>query len=150
LANSGITILWAGVGNIEPDEEAIEAKKEGEPVQEKDVAISVVRQRVASWQAKWQRRAVEREADGEAKAIRIVEHARAQALAELVNAVEEGFRELEAHDNAAQPGHVIALSFINAVEQMLSSPDLPEALEGTGGAQATIEDVRRLIQSSGD
>jgi hypothetical protein len=105
---------------------------------------------VTSWQVSRQARDREREARGEAEAIRIVEQARAQALTELIKTAAEGFREISA-SGAAHPSDVVALSFVNAVEQMLSSQALPEPLviaEGAAGFPG-IRGIRsRLLLSS--
>ena len=131
-----------GIHNIVPVE--FDNAAEGEE------PVRVAEQRVSNWQARWQRRAAEREARGEAEAIRIVEQARARALTELINAVEEGFRDITAHGNAARPEDVIALSFINAVEQMLDrQQDQPNFLNPIDPL-TTPQDIRRLMQSSGE
>ena len=144
MADSGIDILGVAMGNIEPDEEPGH-----EPGRAEMPAISVTEQRVSSWQAKWQRRVTERTARGEAEAIRIVEEARAKALTELVNAVEEGFRVMASHGNAAEPGKVIALSFVNAVEQMLAKKELPTSLGGAD-PQRTLQNIQRRMLGSTD
>ena len=98
---------------------------------------------MTSWQVEWQRRAAERLAHGDAQATRILEQARAQVLTELIHAVEEGFREMAA-SGAAQPNDVIALSFVNAFEQMLSAQEAPDAL-GTASTRSTLQTVRRMM-----
>ncbi len=147
MVGTGIEIIGVGLGNIEPIDPPLEKDQEAaaRPGDKKPVRVS--EQRVNSWQARWQRRAVERAARGEAEAIRIVEQARAQALTELINAVAEGFREMEAHGNAAQPGDVIALSFINAVEQMLARQEQSLAPLDT---LTTPQDMRRLLHAAGE
>jgi len=147
MVGSGIEIIGVGIGNIEPiDPERVESHQKVRPGETE--LVRVTDQRVSNWQARWQRRAIEREVSGEAEAIRIVEQARVQALTELINAVEEGFREMEAHGNAAQPGDVIALSFINAVEQMLARPQERSQHLSPLYTLTTPQDIRRLMQSS--
>jgi regulator of protease activity HflC (stomatin/prohibitin superfamily) len=142
MTGTGIEIIGVGIHNIVPVE--LEARSdEKEPVR-------VAEQRVSNWQARWQRRAAEREARGEAEAIRIVEQARGRALTELINAVEEGFREMAAHGNAARPEDVIALSFINAVEQMLARQQAQPNFLSPIDPLTTARDIRRLMQPAGE
>jgi hypothetical protein len=168
LAGTGIEVFGAGLGNIQADEASADDKSRQEtgtmvvPVagtivyinaaeegphlatgEKKPVPVNVADQRVASWQVEWQRRATERLAHGEAQATRILQQARAQVLAELIHAVEEGFREMAAA-GATGPNDVIALSFINAVEQMLAGQEAPESL-GAASTRSTLQTVRRLM-----
>jgi regulator of protease activity HflC (stomatin/prohibitin superfamily) len=142
MNDAGIEVLGVGMANIEPDERPGSMVQGGEA---EEVHLSVTEQRLASWQAEWRRRAAEREARSEAEAIRILEQARAQVFTELIKAVEEGFRELA--KDAATPHDVIALSFVNAVEQMLASRDVPVWL-GVDDTRSTVQAIRRLMQLS--
>jgi hypothetical protein len=143
LAGTGIEVFGAGLGNIQPDEPPAGDKSRPAAGAEKATWVNVPEQRVASWQVEWQRRAAERLAHGEAQATRIMEQARAQVLTELIHAVEEGFREMAA-TGAAQPNDVIALSFVNAFEQMLSAQEAPESL-GAASTRSTLQTVRRMM-----
>jgi regulator of protease activity HflC (stomatin/prohibitin superfamily) len=143
MVGSGIEIIGVGFANIEPDD-SLDGQSRG--TGEEEGLVNVATQRVNSWQVKWQRRANARRAEGEAEAIRILEQARAKALIELINAVEEGFREMASHDNGAQPGDIIALSFVSAIEQMLSQQNFPKPLE-IFNTQSTLQEIRRLMLS---
>jgi hypothetical protein len=148
LAGTGIEIFGAGLGNIQPDEPEPPADDKSRPAagEEKSPWVDVAAQRVASWQVEWQRQAVERTARSQAQATRILQQARARVLTELIHAVEEGFREMVAQstEGGATPDDVVALSFINAVEQIVSAQEAPDAL-GTASTRSTLQDVRRLM-----
>jgi hypothetical protein len=143
LAATGIEVFGAGLGNIQPDDPPTDDKARPAAGAEKAAWVNVPDQRVASWQVEWQRRAAERLAHGDAQATRILEQARAQVLTELIHAVEEGFREMAA-SGAATPNDVIALSFVNAFEQMLSAQKAPESL-GAASTRSTLQAVRHMI-----
>jgi len=144
MKDTGIDIIFEAIGNIEPDDPA-NAEKSGENGED---AVSIARRQVERWQAGWQRQAAAHRAKGQAEAIKIVEKARAKALADLIQKVGQGFRDLQKTNTAADERHIIALSFINAVEQMLSQQNLPRTIEG-GSAPQTFKDIRRLIETSG-
>lgn len=143
MVGSGVEIIGVGFANIEPDD-PLDGQRRG--TDQEEGLINVATQRINSWQVKWQRRASVRRAEGEAEAIRILEQARAKALIELINAVEEGFREMASHDNGAQPGDIIALSFVSAIEQMLSQQNFPKPLE-IFDTQSTLQEIRQLMLS---
>ncbi len=143
MVGSGVEIIGVGFANIEPDD-PLESQRRG--ADERESLVNVATQRINSWQVKWQRRASVRQAEGEAEALRILEQARAKALIELINAVEEGFREMASHDNGAQPGDIIALSFVSAIEQMLSQQNFPKPLE-VFDTQSTLQEIRQLMLS---
>jgi regulator of protease activity HflC (stomatin/prohibitin superfamily) len=144
MIDSGVHIIGVGVGNIEPIELPVDIAIIDA---EKEAPVNIAEQRVTSWGAEWRRRATERRARGEAEAVRILEQARAQALTELIYAVDEGFREISASGNVTHPDDVVALSFISSVEQVLSSQDLPDPL-GMADPGSTIRAIRRLIALS--
>jgi regulator of protease activity HflC (stomatin/prohibitin superfamily) len=168
LAGTGIEVIGAGLSNIQPDDPSpddkprpaaggavvpgggtivyVNAAGEGlHPAagEEKPPWVNVTEQRVTRWGVEWQRQAAERTACGEAQATRILEHARAQVLAEFIHAVAEGFREMAA-TGVATPNDVIALSFVNAVEQMLTGQNAPESL-GASKTRSTMQSVRRMM-----
>lgn len=152
MAGTGIDIPGVGIGNFVPNDDLAEQERK-RPAGQKEydsVPIHIKEQRIDSWKAKWQRKAIEREARGEAEAIQILEQARARALTELINSVSQGFKEIEANGNAVRPDEIIALSFINAIEQVLSRQDLPHSLDGDNPPQSTMQDVRRLMFRTGN
>jgi regulator of protease activity HflC (stomatin/prohibitin superfamily) len=114
----GIRVLGVGLGNIEVEDEA------------------VLDQRVRSWAARWERRRLEREAEGDAEATRLIEEARADAQRQMIEAITEAFQQL-ADTGTSVPPHVIALRFIDVLDEMATSPDvqrwLPQAARGVPG-----------------
>jgi len=108
----GIQVLAVGLGNIEVEDE------------------EVLKQRVKSWAARWERRRLEREAWGEAEAIRLIEKARADAQRQMIAAITEAFQQL-ADTQTPVPAHVIALRFIDVLESMAASPEVQELLPET-------------------
>jgi regulator of protease activity HflC (stomatin/prohibitin superfamily) len=111
----GIHVLGLGLGNIEVEDKA------------------VLEQRVHSWAARWERQRLEREAEGDAEATRLIEEARADAQRRMIEAITEAFQQL-ADTGTSIPPHVIALRFIDVLDEMASSPDvqqwLPEMARG--------------------
>jgi regulator of protease activity HflC (stomatin/prohibitin superfamily) len=111
----GIQVLGVGLGNIEVEDE------------------EVLRQRAASWRAGWEQRRLEKEAQGEAEAIRLIEEARADAQRQMIVAITEAFQQL-ADAGTPVPAHVIALRFIDVLEDAAASPSvqqlLPESVQG--------------------
>ena len=108
----GIHAVAVGLGNIE-----IEDQK-------------VLDQRAESWAARWERRRLEREAQGEAKATRLIEKARADAQRQMIVAITEAFQQL-ADTQTTVPPHVIALRFIDVLENLTISPGVQELLPET-------------------
>ena len=108
----GIHVLAVGLGNIEVEDE------------------EVLEQRVRSWAAHWERRRLEREAQGDAEAIRLIEEARADAQRQMIMAITEAFQQLR-DTGTSIPPHVIALRFIDILDDIATSPAvqqwLPEA-----------------------
>ncbi len=145
MSETGIHIIFVAIGNIEPADPPVPEKSDGNGDRN---AVPIARRQVERWQARWQRQATVQRAGGQAEAIRLVEQARARALADLIDKVAHSFRNLKRTTTAADERHIIALSFINAVEQMLSRQNLPQALAENNAPQ-TFQDIRRLIESSG-
>jgi regulator of protease activity HflC (stomatin/prohibitin superfamily) len=111
----GIQVLGVGLGNIEVEDE------------------EVIKQRAESWQASWERRRLEKEAQGSAEAIRLIEEARADAQRQMIVSITEAFQQL-ADAGTPVPAHVIALRFIDVLEDAATSPSvqqlLPESVQG--------------------
>jgi hypothetical protein len=81
------------------------------------VDTAVVRQRVASWQASWSRKAVLEHARGEADVIRYMETAKAFAQLQLIQAIVRGFQDLPDSDSTVR-SQMIVLRFVEALRQM--------------------------------
>ena len=109
LKPHGIQVIGIGLGNIEVEDE------------------EVLTQRAESWKADWERRRLEIEAQGEAKAIRLIEQARADAQRQMIAAITEAFQQL-ADTGTPVPAHVIALRFIDVLEDVATSPTVQELL----------------------
>jgi regulator of protease activity HflC (stomatin/prohibitin superfamily) len=75
---------------------------------------------ISNWQVEWQRRARVLEAEGEAKATQLTEEARAEAQANMIQALTEGFR-IAVSDSTSKDvaGQVIALRFIDTLEALM-------------------------------
>lgn len=111
----GIHALAVGVGNIEVEDE------------------EVLKQRVESWRARWERRRLEKAAQGNAEATRLIQAARADAHRQMIRAITEALQQL-ADTQTPVPTHAIALRFIDILEDMGTSPGvrelLPESMRG--------------------
>ncbi len=139
LAGTGIEVFGAGLGNIQPDEP---------PAGEGKLApVNVAAQRVSSWGVDLQQQTVVCTARSEAQATEILDSARAQVLTKFIQAVAQGFHQMVTKGAAdgATPNDVIALSFINAVEEMLAAQDSPES-PGVASTRSTFQTVRRLMR----
>jgi regulator of protease activity HflC (stomatin/prohibitin superfamily) len=123
----GIDVIGVGLGNIEVEDE------------------KVLRQRAESWRARWERRRVEKEAQGDAEAIRLIEEARVDAQRQMIGAVTEAFQQL-ADAETPVPAHVIALRFIDVLENVAASPPVQELLPET--VQVLPAQLRLLVERS--
>ena len=111
----GIEVTGAGLGGIEVDDE------------------DVREQWVESWKSDWERRRMEREAQGEAEATRLIEEARADVQRQMIATITEALHQL-AETGTSVPPQVIALRFIDVLENVAASQPvqelLPETVEG--------------------
>jgi len=123
----GIEVLGLGLGNIEVEDKA------------------VLEQRVHSWAARWERRRLEREAEGDAEATRLIEEARADAQRHMIEAITEAFQQL-ADTGTSVPPHVIALRFIDVLDEMAASPGVQQWLPA---AARGVPDRLRLLMEPG-
>jgi len=123
----GIEVLGAGLGTIEVEDE------------------EVLKQRVESWRASWERRRLERKAQGDAETTRMIEEARADAQRQMVAAINEAFQQL-ADTGTPVPAHVIALRFIDVLEDVAASQPVQELLPET--AQDVPAQLRLLVEQA--
>jgi regulator of protease activity HflC (stomatin/prohibitin superfamily) len=79
---------------------------------------------------------------GEAEYIRLVESARAQAQAEMIRTISEGFERAGAAKETTP--EMIALRFIEALEKMIQSPAVQQVLPP--GQAETVEAMRRSAE----
>ncbi|MBI5567376.1 MAG: hypothetical protein HY870_20925 [Chloroflexi bacterium] len=78
----------------------------------------VSKQRLASWRAEWNRRAVVLDAQGKAKILQLTEEARAESQANMIQALTEGFR-IATEANPKLSHEVMALRFIDTLEALM-------------------------------
>ena len=123
----GIEVLGVGLGNIEVEDE------------------DVLRQRVENWRVTWERRRLETEAQGGAEAVRLIEGARADAQRQMIVAITEAFQQL-ADAGTPVPAHVIALRFIDVLEEAAASPPVQALLPES--AQELPAQLRFLMKQS--
>jgi regulator of protease activity HflC (stomatin/prohibitin superfamily) len=132
MAPHGIEVLGVGLGNIE--------------VEDKEV----LKQRVETWRASWERRRMEKEAQGEAEAIRLIEDARADAQRQMIVAITEAFQQM-ADSGTPVPPHVIALRFIDVLEDVAAAQPVHELLpEKVQGIPAQLRLLLEQDTPSGD
>jgi len=125
----GIHVLAVGLGNIQVEDE------------------QVLEQRVESWGARWERRRSEKEALGDAEAFRLIEEARADAQRQMIVAITETFQQL-ADTQTPVSDHVIALRFIDVLEDIASSSEVMELLPEATRLLPT--QLRSLMEPAGD
>jgi hypothetical protein len=125
LLPKGIEALSGGISNLLP------------------VDDQLLQQRIGNWQAEWERKIAEEMGRGEAEYIRMVESARAQAQAEMIRTISEGFERAGAIENIST--EVIALRFVEALEKIIQSPDVRQALPPASAE--TVEAMKRSFES---
>jgi regulator of protease activity HflC (stomatin/prohibitin superfamily) len=123
----GIQVLGVGLGNIEVEDE------------------EVLRQRMEIWRTSWERRRLEREAQGEAEAMRLTEEARADAQRQMIAAISEALQQLK-ETGTPVPAHLIALRFIDVLEDVAASQPVQELLPET--AQDIPAQLRLLVEQA--
>ncbi len=132
----GIDVKAIGIGNIEVEDE------------------EVLAQRVESWASRWERRRLARESEGEAEVIRLLEKARASVQRQMIGAITEAFQQLS-ETQTTMPPYVIALRFIDILENLTTSSELqdwlPQAAEYMPGRlrSAVERDLDRQGESQG-
>ena len=121
----GIQVLGAGLGNFEVEDE------------------EVLKQRTENWRASWGRRRLEREAQGEAEATRLIEEAGADVQRQMITAISEALQQLR-ETGTPVPAHLIALRFIDVLEDVAASQPVQELLPET--AQDIPAQLRLLVE----
>ncbi|HZY45628.1 MAG TPA: NBR1-Ig-like domain-containing protein [Anaerolineae bacterium] len=105
VAPSGIDILNMEIGIVEPPA---------------DIKGHVTEQRISNWMIEWKRRATILKSEGDAIAMQAQEEAHAEAQANMIQALTEGFR-IATAGNASVSSEVIAMRFIDALEALMHS-----------------------------
>jgi SPFH domain / Band 7 family len=125
LSTVGIEPLGGGISNLLPADNQL------------------LQQRIGNWQAEWERRITAEIGKGEADYIRMVESARAQAQADMIRTISEGFE--RAGPSEQITSEVIALRFVEAMEKMIQSPEVQQALPPASAE--TVEAMKRSIET---
>lgn len=102
-SSQGIELLDMTMGVIEPQ----------------DKYQHIANQIIANWKIEWERRAKLLTAQAEAKRTQLLEEARAEAQANMIQALNEGFR-IAMEDNPQGSRDIIALRFIDTLETRLT------------------------------
>ena len=108
----GIEILDMTLGVIEPQ----------------DKYPHIASQIIANWKIEWERRARLLEAQTEARRTQLLEEARAEAQANMIQALSEGFR-IAVGDNPELSKDVIALRYIDTLETRLTIQSSDEHID---------------------
>ena len=125
LGAVGIEPLGGGISNLLPADNQL------------------LQHRIGNWQAEWERRITAEIGKGEADYIHIVESARAQAQADMIRTISEGFE--RAGPSEQITSEVIALRFVEALEKMIQSPEVQQALPPASAE--TVEAMKRSIET---
>jgi len=112
MESHGVEVIAVSLGNLEVEDE------------------EVLRQRAENWRAIWERGRLEKEAQGDAEAIRLIEEARADAQRQMIVAITEAFQQL-AETGTPVPAQVIALRFIDVLEEVATASPVQELLPET-------------------
>jgi regulator of protease activity HflC (stomatin/prohibitin superfamily) len=110
LPNYGIRIPGGGISNLLPAD--------------KD---AVLKRRAMNWQTQWQRKMLERRGLAEAEAERLIGQTRAQVQVEMIQNISEAIAEVTTDDREGI-FNMIALRFIESLNQMIAQPQLTERL----------------------
>ncbi len=103
----GVDVLEMSMGTIEPPEK---------------LSDQFTGQLIANWQVEWRRRARMLEAQGAASAMQSLEEARAEAQANMIQALTEGYRIAIGESSDPKTSHeVIALRFIDTLEALMQN-----------------------------
>lgn len=124
LGALGIQVVGGGVGNLQP------------------VDDTLVQQRIDNWQAELARQVTVELGKGEAEYIRMIESARALAQAEMIRTISEGFEHAGSVD-ATIATEVIALRFVETLDEMIQSPAVQKALPPSSAE--TLEAIKRSM-----
>jgi hypothetical protein len=108
----GIEILDMTLGVIEPQ----------------DKYPHIANQIIANWKVEWERRARLLEAQAEARRTQLLEEARAEAQANMIQALSEGFR-IALENNPQGSRDIIALRFIDTLETRLTIQSQDEHID---------------------
>ncbi len=108
----GIEILDMTLGVIEPQ----------------DNFKHITTQMISNWKIEWERRAKILEAQAEAKRTQLLEEARAEAQANMIQALAEGYR-IAVEGNPQASKDVIALRFIDTLETRLATQPTEERID---------------------
>lgn len=115
----GIDMIDMTMGMIKLQKEYREVVSE----QKKEYRDPLIEQIITNWRAEWSRRATVLEAQGDAKRLQLLEEARAEAQANMIQALTEGFRIATSDsDSKTISNEVIALRFIDTLEALLKKP----------------------------
>ena len=127
MALHGIDVKGVSLGGIQVEDE------------------TVLKQRVQGWRASWERRRTEREARREAEATRLIEQARADAQRQMITSITEALQQLK-ESGTPVPAHVIALRFIDVLEDVATSQSVKELLPE--GMEEIPAQLRLLVEQT--
>jgi regulator of protease activity HflC (stomatin/prohibitin superfamily) len=128
LQAKGIEVIGTGISNLLPADER------------------VLENRIEAWQAEWERRIMATLGEGRANAILEIERAHARAQADMISVI----REIVEQHYGVDPDVVAdmaCLRFIEALEEMASSPQVQEALPAE--ATAMMASLRHVVNRGG-
>jgi regulator of protease activity HflC (stomatin/prohibitin superfamily) len=115
---TGIEMIDMTMGVVELQKEYRETIGE----QKKEYRDPLIEQMITSWRAEWNRRATVLDAQGEARRTQLLEEARAEAQANMIQALTEGFRIATGDsDNKFISSEVIVLRFIDTLEALVKT-----------------------------
>jgi hypothetical protein len=110
---------------------------------------SVDRQRRDLWRTVWEKTSKATEAEGEADALRQQQTARAEAQAELIQAIAQSFRTMSL-SGTIQPSDLVALRLLEVIARTMKAT-LDDATRDTAwppdNAQLALERIKNIINS---
>lgn len=127
LSKHGIKMPGGGISNLLPAD-----------------TDAVLKRRIMNWQAQWQRKMLERLGLAEAEAELLIGQTRAQVQAEMIQHISDALAEVTTDDRESIFS-MIALRFVESLNQMVMQPQLSERLPP--GATGVVQDMAHIIGS---
>jgi len=126
IARKGLEDARAGAARVAPGIEILDMTLG--VIEPQDNFKHITTHMIDNWKIEWERRAKILEAQAEARRTQLLEEARAEAQANMIQALNEGFR-IAVGDNPENSRDIIALRFIDTLETRLTIQSQDEHID---------------------
>ncbi len=116
------------------------------------VPTEVVEQRRRTWEVNWKRESTIIEAGGEAESLLAYQNARADAQAELLQAVTQAIRTLDQTADRSELAHPLALRFMDVIARQVDSTlrDSSKSTISSSDVEKLIKQIRQVLAQDKD